>query len=54
MKRSTLVTAIALILSLGSGGLQAGGTCPSCRSHHDSDVSWPGMVVLLAAVLPIW
>ena len=53
MRRATLLMAIALILSLGSAGLQAGGTCPSCRSYHSSDTSWQGMIASLATVLPI-
>ncbi|HKD05646.1 MAG TPA: hypothetical protein VKB79_07075 [Bryobacteraceae bacterium] len=53
MKRTTLVTAIALLFTLGSGGLQAGGTCPSCRSSYGSDASWQGIAAFLATVLPI-
>jgi hypothetical protein len=52
MKRTTLVAAIALILSLGPGGLQAS-SCSSCRGRRGSDLSWQGMVVFLATVFPI-
>jgi len=52
MKRTTLVTAIALVLSLGSGGLQAS-SCSNCGRHHGSDTSWQAMVEFLATVFPI-
>ena len=52
MKRTTLVMAIALVLSLGSGGLKAS-SCTNCRSHHGSDMSWQAMIEFLATVLPI-
>jgi len=52
MKRTTLVMAIALVLSLGSGGLQAS-SCSNCRSHYGSDTAWQTIVEFLATVLPI-
>lgn len=32
MKRTILSTAFGLVLSVGSGNVYAGGTCPACRT----------------------
>jgi len=54
MKRSILITAIGLILTVGSGSLYAGGTCPSCKGREvviSAEVSsWQLFVLLLPTI----
>jgi hypothetical protein len=46
MRRYILVTAIAVILTIGSGSLQAS-SCASCRRGHAAVSAWQQIVLLL-------
>ena len=54
MKRNILLMAIGLVLTVGSGSLYAGGTCPSCKGPQtavSTEISpWQFFVMFLPTI----